>query len=63
MYPPEIRARAFTRWDTNKDAILSLEEFQTALKGQADLEARFKNFDKDGDGKLTRGEFVGTSVK
>jgi Ca2+-binding EF-hand superfamily protein len=57
--PPEIRARAFTRWDTNKDDILSLEEFQTALKGQADLEARFKNFDQNGDGKLTRVEFIG----
>lgn len=61
--PPEIRARAFTRWDTNKDSVLSLEEFQTALKGQADLETRFKNFDKDGDGKLTREEFIGNSVK
>jgi len=61
--PPEIRARAFTRWDTNKDDILSLEEFQTALKGQADLEARFKNFDKDGDSRMTRGEFIGNSAK
>jgi N-acetylgalactosamine-6-sulfatase len=60
---PEIRARAFTRWDTNKDDILSLEEFQTALKGQADLEARFKNFDRDGDGKLKRREFIGNSAQ
>jgi len=56
---PEVRAKAFNRWDTNKDDILTLDEYQTGLKGQADLEARFKSFDKDGDGKLSRTEFVG----
>ena len=55
---PEIRARAFTRWDTNKDEILTFDEYKTGLKGQHDLEARFKSFDNDGDGKLTRDEFV-----
>jgi N-acetylgalactosamine-6-sulfatase len=60
---PEVRARAFTRWDTNKDDRLSLEEYQAGLKGEDNLEARFKNFDQNGDGKLTREEFVGTSAK
>jgi hypothetical protein len=56
---PEVRAKAFARWDTNQDNILTLEEYQTGLKGQSDLEARYKNFDQNGDGKLTRAEFIG----
>ncbi len=60
---PEVRAKAFTRWDTNKDDILTLDEYKTGLKGQDNLEARFKSFDKDSDGKLTREEFVGSSSK
>jgi len=60
---PGQRARAFARWDTNKDGVLTLEEYKAGLKGQDDLEARFKNFDKDGDGKLTRDEFVGPAAK
>ena len=60
---PEVRANAFARWDTNKDDILTLEEYQVGLKGQDNIEARFKNFDKNGDGKLTRKEFVGTKAK
>lgn len=60
---PEVRAKAFKRWDTNKDDILTLEEYQSGLKGQEDLEARFKNFDKNSDGKLTREEFVEPSAK
>ena len=60
---PEVRAKAFTRWDTNKDDILTLDEYKTGLKGQDNLEARFKSFDKDSDGKLTREEFVGSSLK
>ena len=51
---PEVRARAFTRWDTNKDDRLSLEEYQAGLKGEDNLEARFNNFDQNSDGKLTR---------
>lgn len=47
---PEVRARAFTRWDTNKDDILALDEYQAGLKGQDDLEARFKTFDANSDG-------------
>ena len=60
---PEVRDKAFTRWDANKDEILTLDEYQAGLKGQEDLEARFKNFDKNSDGKLTREEFVGPSSK
>ncbi len=58
---PEVRARAFARWDTNRDDILTLDEYRAGLKGQENLEARFRNFDKNGDGKLTREEFVGRS--
>ena len=55
---PEVRAKAFTRWDTNKDDILTLDEYESGLKGQNNLEARFKGFDTNGDGKLTRDEFI-----
>lgn len=52
----------FNRWDTNKDDILTLEEY---LKGQTgpNLEQRYKNFDKNGDGKVTREEYVVLSAK
>jgi Ca2+-binding EF-hand superfamily protein len=59
----EVRAKAFTRWDTNKDDRLSLEEYQAGLKGEDNLEARFNNFDQNSDGKLTREEFVGTAAR
>jgi arylsulfatase A-like enzyme len=55
---PEVRARAFARWDVDKDDVLTLAEYQAGLKGQDNLETRFKGFDKNGDGKLTREEFV-----
>ena len=58
---PETRARAFARWDTNSDDLLTLDEYKAGLKGQNNLEARFKNFDTNGDGNLTRQEFVGRS--
>ena len=48
----------FDRSDTNKDGFLSLEEFKTGLKTGENLEERFKTFDKDGDGKVSRQEFV-----
>ncbi len=60
---PEVRAKAFTRWDTNKDDILTLDEYKTGLKGQDNLEARFKSLDKDGDNKLTREEYTGSPAR
>jgi hypothetical protein len=56
--PAPDRARAFTRWDTDKDGVLTLEEYRTGLTKPTNAETRFRNFDKDGDGKLTRDEFV-----
>lgn len=49
----------FNHWDTNKDEHLSLDEYKSGLAGQADLEKRFRNFDKDANGKVSREEFVG----
>ena len=52
----------FDRWDTDKDDILTLEEY---LKGQRgpNLEARYKRFDHNKDGKVTREEYVVLSAK
>lgn len=57
------RARAFVRWDMNQDGLLTLVEYQAGLKGQENLEVRFKNFDRNGDGSLTREEFIGQAAK
>jgi arylsulfatase A-like enzyme len=57
------RGKIFQRWDTNQDDLLTLDEYQTALKGQTNLEQRFKSFDKDSDGKLTHDEFAGAAAK
>ncbi|HEY2574573.1 MAG TPA: sulfatase-like hydrolase/transferase, partial [Verrucomicrobiaceae bacterium] len=57
------RAKAFVRMDTNKDGFLSLDEYKAGLKNGSNLEQRFKNFDKNGDGKLSREEFVGPAEK
>jgi N-acetylgalactosamine-6-sulfatase len=54
----QARAAAFLRWDTNGDSVLDLDEYKAGLPGQSNLENRFSRFDKDGDGKLTREEFV-----
>jgi N-acetylgalactosamine-6-sulfatase len=54
----EQRAKAFARWDTNQDGLLTLDEYKAGLKGESHLEDRFNRFDKNGDGKLTREEFV-----
>jgi N-acetylgalactosamine-6-sulfatase len=56
---PQQRVQAFVRWDTDKDGILTLSEYQAGLKGQTNIETRFKSFDRDGDGKLTFEEFTG----
>lgn len=55
---PEQRARAMDRWETDKDGVLSLDEYRAGLSGQTNIEQRFRNFDKNGDNKLTRDEFV-----
>lgn len=60
---PEQRAVAFKRWDTNRDDSLSLEEYKAGLQGRDNLEARFKNLDKNGDGHVSRDEFIGPSAK
>ncbi len=57
------RAQAMTRWDTNNDHYLTLDEYKVGLKGKENLETRFKNFDKNSDGKLSREEFVGDDTK
>ncbi len=44
--------------DTNHDGMLAPEEYIAGLKGAPNLDQRFKNFDKNGDGKLRREEFV-----
>ena len=49
--------------DTNHDGILTLGEYIAGLKGAPNLDQRFKNFDKNGDGKLSREEFVTPSGK
>jgi Ca2+-binding EF-hand superfamily protein len=61
--PAPDRAKAFTRWDRNQDGELTLDEYRAGLASKTNAEARFKNFDKDGNGKLTREEFVGPVSK
>jgi hypothetical protein len=60
---PEVRANAFDRRDTNHDGFLTFDEYQSGLKEQDNLESRFKRFDKNGDGNLSRQEFVGPAGK
>jgi hypothetical protein len=55
---PIDRAAAFTRMDTNHDEFLTLEEYGAGMNGAPNLESRFKNFDKNSDGKLSRDEFL-----
>ncbi|MEP6672080.1 MAG: hypothetical protein ABJF10_23155 [Chthoniobacter sp.] len=42
---PEARAKAFDRWDTNHDGFLTLDEYKAGLKGQENVEQRFKGID------------------
>ena len=55
-----VRAAAMKRWDTDQDGQLTLDEYRTGLK-QPDAEQRFQRFDANGDGRLTREEFVGSA--
>ncbi len=47
----------FNRWDVNHDDILTLEEYLSGQKG-TNLENRYKRFDTNGDGKVSRKEYV-----
>ena len=57
------RNTPFNKWDTNKDDILTFEEYKLGQKDGKSLEQRFKNFDKNKDGKVTRHEYVVLSAK
>ncbi len=65
--PPVDRERAFDRMDANKDGFLTLEEYKAGMKNAvgtpAQFDARFKRFDKDNDGTVSREEFVKPSAK
>lgn len=56
--PATDRNALFNRRDSNKDAKLSPDEFAQGQPDPAAVPARFKRFDADGDGFLTREEFV-----
>lgn len=60
--PAVDRAKAFERWDENKDNLLTLEEYRAGLSNKANADSRFKGFDKNNDGRLTRAEFVGPAA-
>jgi DUF1680 family protein len=59
----EVRAKTFGRWDTNRDGVVRLAEYLAGQKPNDLLEARFKRLDSNGDGQLTREEFIGPSSK
>ena len=52
------RAAALKRWDTNGDGQLTLEEYSKGL-ARPDAEQRFRRFDTDSNGLVSREEFVG----
>jgi hypothetical protein len=41
-----------------KDGVLTVVEYRTGLTNPTNAESRFRNFDKNNDGELTRDEFV-----
>jgi N-acetylgalactosamine-6-sulfatase len=57
------RGRIFERWDKNHDGVLSLDEYRDGLTNKENVEARLKNFDRNGDGKVSRDEFIGPGGK
>ena len=56
--PPDP-AKVFARKDTNKDGLLTLDEFKTGMKDKQLERApqRFKTIDANGDGKVSMDEF------
>lgn len=55
---PGDRNIPFDRWDTDKNDSLSLDEYKIGHRGKPDLEKRFLRFDTNGDGRVSRQEFV-----
>ena len=53
----------FTNWDTNKDDFVTFDEYQLGQKNRKGLEAGFKAYDKNADGKLSREEYVDPRAK
>lgn len=56
--PAPDRATMFRNKDTNKDGILTLEEYLHNFPDQAEGRRRFPTFDANHDGVLSQGEFV-----
>ena len=52
-----VRQKAFLRWDTDQNDLLSFDEYSVGQKNKDELERRFKYFDTNGDSQLTHGEF------
>ncbi len=52
------RAAALKRWDTNADGQLTLDEYSKGL-AKPDAEQRFRRFDTDSNGLVSREEFLG----
>jgi arylsulfatase A-like enzyme len=59
--PPVDRGRAFDRWDRDQDGQLTLPEYHAGLANKVNVEGRFKGFDRDGDGLVSRSEFLKVS--
>lgn len=58
LKPAPGRAAAFTAKDLDKDGRLTLEEYLHRFPDPDEGKRRFPNFDKNGDGFLSRDEFV-----
>ena len=63
MKVPIDRGATFARLDTDHDGLLTFKEYIAGIKGASHLGQRFKNFDRNGDGKISREEFVPPSGK
>ncbi|NBV32853.1 MAG: hypothetical protein EBR81_03375 [Proteobacteria bacterium] len=59
----ETRSLMFDVFDENHDGFVTWEEFSKRGKGQPNLEARFKGFDKKGAGKFNREDYCGPAPK